>query len=188
MCFCVVNIMFHAFTHAGDGIVIQIAHIFGGTAAPKLTVKDALTRRQHSAGGQHRVTLYYAAIHDDRSQSDERAVLQRATMQHGHVADQHVFPNDSGKAPRAVLVAIAMDDGAVLDIGASADADMIHIRADDAIIPDARSEEHTSELQSLMRISYAVFCLKNKQNTYIFNYYQHTTVQNIHKSVTYTLH
>src|SRR3546814_3724938 len=28
----------------------------------------------------------------------------------------------------------------------------------------ARSEEHTSELQSLMRISYAVFCLKNKQN------------------------
>src|SRR3546814_2194668 len=28
----------------------------------------------------------------------------------------------------------------------------------------ARSEEHTSELQSLMRISYAVFCLKNKKN------------------------
>src|SRR3546814_6189747 len=29
-----------------------------------------------------------------------------------------------------------------------------------------RSEEHTSELQSLMRISYAVFCLKKKQNKY----------------------
>src|SRR3546814_6843609 len=29
---------------------------------------------------------------------------------------------------------------------------------------DRRSEEHTSELQSLMRISYAVFCLKNKHN------------------------
>src|SRR3546814_5129229 len=28
-----------------------------------------------------------------------------------------------------------------------------------------RSEEHTSELQSLMRISYAVFCLTKKQNT-----------------------
>src|SRR3546814_5551973 len=28
-----------------------------------------------------------------------------------------------------------------------------------------RSEEHTSELQSLMRISYAVFCLKKQQNT-----------------------
>src|SRR3546814_4893425 len=29
-----------------------------------------------------------------------------------------------------------------------------------------RSEEHTSELQSLMRISYAVFCLKKKKPTY----------------------
>src|SRR3546814_617363 len=30
-----------------------------------------------------------------------------------------------------------------------------------------RSEEHTSELQSLMRISYAVFCLKKKKNTHV---------------------
>src|SRR3546814_3166704 len=30
---------------------------------------------------------------------------------------------------------------------------------------DRRSEEHTSELQSLMRISYAVFCLKKKINS-----------------------
>src|SRR3546814_1133686 len=30
-------------------------------------------------------------------------------------------------------------------------------------VEEARSEEHTSELQSLMRISYAVFCLKKKQ-------------------------
>src|SRR3546814_3583618 len=35
----------------------------------------------------------------------------------------------------------------------------------DAILhQNLRSEEHTSELQSLMRISYAVFCLKKKQN------------------------
>src|SRR3546814_1735245 len=31
--------------------------------------------------------------------------------------------------------------------------------------PFIRSEEHTSELQSLMRISYAVFCLKKKKHT-----------------------
>src|SRR3546814_8203418 len=44
----------------------------------------------------------------------------------------------------------------------------------------ARSEEHTSELQSLMRISYAVFCLKKKNKTYI----RTTTTQNtiIHTS------
>src|SRR3546814_8651491 len=33
-----------------------------------------------------------------------------------------------------------------------------------ALSPPRRSEEHTSELQSLMRISYAVFCLKKKKN------------------------
>src|SRR3546814_2021209 len=33
---------------------------------------------------------------------------------------------------------------------------------------DIRSEEHTSELQSLMRISYAVFCLKKKSSLYEF--------------------
>src|SRR3546814_7512810 len=32
------------------------------------------------------------------------------------------------------------------------------------IVKPMRSEEHTSELQSLMRISYAVFCLKQKKN------------------------
>src|SRR3546814_6236250 len=36
-----------------------------------------------------------------------------------------------------------------------------------------RSEEHTSELQSLMRISYAVFCLKKKKTTHI--QYEHKT-------------
>src|SRR3546814_8330420 len=33
-----------------------------------------------------------------------------------------------------------------------------------------RSEEHTSELQSLMRISYAVFCLKKNNTNYIVEY------------------
>src|SRR3546814_3115815 len=39
----------------------------------------------------------------------------------------------------------------------------LHLRLDAFLItPVKRSEEHTSELQSLMRISYAVFCLKKK--------------------------
>src|SRR3546814_4458179 len=40
-----------------------------------------------------------------------------------------------------------------------------------------RSEEHTSELQSLMRISYAVFCLKKKTNKH--NYLHSNTTHNI---------
>src|SRR3546814_8703412 len=48
--------------------------------------------------------------------------------------------------------------------------------------PHARSEEHTSELQSLMRISYAVFCLKKKKrtsNTKTQDIYQVNTLINI---------
>src|SRR3546814_4964558 len=41
--------------------------------------------------------------------------------------------------------------------------------------PRSRSEEHTSELQSLMRISYAVFCLKKKKKQNISNTTQKRT-------------
>src|SRR3546814_10859176 len=45
-------------------------------------------------------------------------------------------------------------------------AQVIHpYPTESSAIGAAGSEEHTSELQSLMRISYAVFCLKKKQNT-----------------------
>src|SRR3546814_8034917 len=44
-----------------------------------------------------------------------------------------------------------------------------------------RSEEHTSELQSLMRISYAVFCLKKKKSAYTQHMSEPTCI--IHKSL-----
>src|SRR3546814_5334996 len=42
----------------------------------------------------------------------------------------------------------------------------------------SRSEEHTSELQSLMRISYAVFCLKKKKHVLDKPDKHHTEIQN----------
>src|SRR3546814_6802345 len=47
---------------------------------------------------------------------------------------------------------------------------------------DGRSEEHTSELQSLMRISYAVFCLKKKKK-----HYHNTDYQTEHTQTHYNL-
>src|SRR3546814_8066234 len=62
---------------------------------------------------------------------------------------------------------------------AASGADAIILDLEDSVAPErkaygrdaiaewlARSEEHTSELQSLMRISYAVFCLKKKKKTH----------------------
>src|SRR3546814_6185625 len=54
----------------------------------------------------------------------------------------------------------------------------------------ARSEEHTSELQSLMRISYAVFCLKKKTKTHIYSLplSYHTYSYNVYQSSQYHTH
>src|SRR3546814_6714665 len=56
--------------------------------------------------------------------------------------------------------------------------DRIMLCGSPAMLAD-RSEEHTSELQSLMRISYAVFCLKNKTHKQI--YMNHTQREPLHK-------
>src|SRR3546814_8566656 len=66
--------------------------------------------------------------------------------------------------PRILAVVIA----AILSIGAASAQDAAPLTLDEAInaargMSPARSEEHTSELQSLMRSSYAVFCLKKKK-------------------------
>src|SRR3546814_1545187 len=53
---------------------------------------------------------------------------------------------------------------------------------------DGRSEEHTSELQSLMRISYAVFCLKKKKNNKkTSNILLHTYIQTTKNNISLTL-
>src|SRR3546814_9462824 len=62
------------------------------------------------------------------------------------------------EAPMLQLFQLAAEDAR----GDGAAHRAVQQRAANLAIP--RSEEHTSELQSLMRISYAVFCLKKKQH------------------------
>src|SRR3546814_2794057 len=69
----------------------------------------------------------------------------------------------AGIAQRLARFAVAADQQAVAILGEGARL-AIGGEAGRAVGIVARSEEHTSELQSLMRISYAVFCLKKKNN------------------------
>src|SRR3546814_7299102 len=79
---------------------------------------------------------------------------------------------DPGSAPQTgyVQVSSMSTDRPSRDIGRiSSDRRIVRhaSRSVGSKVPSAcamRSEEHTSELQSLMRISYAVFCLKKKKN------------------------
>src|SRR3546814_4498204 len=63
-------------------------------------------------------------------------------------------------------VAYGRTDGGIagaVELGDDATDVVVTIANADGEVLKSRSEEHTSELQSLMRISYAVFCLKKKQ-------------------------
>src|SRR3546814_10478290 len=68
---------------------------------------------------------------------------------------------DWGLRARLAFGVTTAFDPSTLGIDQIAYQDLI----DAGLMVGPRSEEHTSELQSLMRISYAVFCLKKKKNT-----------------------
>src|SRR3546814_6603392 len=118
----------------------------------------ATQRRQAAVGGvalQGGVEL--ALVHDRL----RLAASGEEATDPGHVvARPHQPPAGEGLAHRVV--------GAAGEVGGAAHAQRQQDVAEHGVRMD-RSEEHTSELQSLMRISYAVFCLKKKK---IYELYQ----------------
>src|SRR3546814_1490015 len=90
-----------------------------------------------------RVRLAWDAIVE--AESDHRAQTAAAALENAYARGE----NDEFVLPTVIDGAAPMADG------------------DAVVFMNFRSEEHTSELQSLMRISYAVFCLKKKNKEYI---------------------
>src|SRR3546814_12464796 len=66
---------------------------------------------------------------------------------------------DSADAGSAIIITARRRNEKIQDVPVAANS-----YGGEQIEATRRSEEHTSELQSLMRISYAVFCLKKKNN------------------------
>src|SRR3546814_3365669 len=92
------------------------------------------------------------------------------TSKHMDCVQKSVFPTPAPaprryvsphRRPKVHLVSVGLHQGIPHSTGWSAEAR----RSATVKMPSGlnRSEEHTSELQSLMRISYAVFCLKKKK-------------------------
>src|SRR3546814_2944225 len=87
---------------------------------------------------------------------------------------------------RSVCSHVAHAESQCVDHGVESGDEQNHAVALDQVVRHRlafdRSEEHTSELQSLMRISYAVFCLKKKKITKRHKHKpQHTHQQHHHK-------
>src|SRR3546814_4930227 len=115
---------------------------------PKATILSA--RRISSRGGQTQFASTKAAY--EHLADDDKEFLKNLRVIHTVTAAVREFfrPEDLDDARRALrqehpLIWTRLDGTRSMIIG--------------------RSEEHTSELQSLMRISYAVFCLKKKNKT-----------------------
>src|SRR3546814_9673057 len=86
--------------------------------------------------------------------------LFRSSVTCGRVRPERVMAAGLVLIAAGTFLAAAADTFTVFTVGR-----VIAALGGAALVPSAigaRSEEHTSELQSLMRISYAVFCLKKK--------------------------
>src|SRR3546814_7158535 len=99
----------------------------------------------------------------ERRDNEFRTSVERLPADHGRDS----LPPAGPSGPAAGLHLAGLRPGATLS------------RTAPGRTPARRSEEHTSELQSLMRISYAVFCLKKKKSIHIHksNNHKHTTNQ-----------
>src|SRR3546814_9787534 len=119
-----------------------------GSTTPNRTVQAAGTnfayRQLGAATGVPVVLLNHWGANLDNF--DPRIVEPLAAIRPVFALDYRGIGRSGGEAP---LTVAEMTDDVIAAIGALG----------------LRSEEHTSELQSLMRISYAVFCLKKKNTT-----------------------
>src|SRR3546814_4671526 len=73
-----------------------------------------------------------------------------------------------------IILSRDLGDHLLEPIDREVEVEIVHLAGEEMQLPAKlrRSEEHTSELQSLMRISYAVFCLQTK--TYTHTHYTST--------------
>src|SRR3546814_1816706 len=79
-----------------------------------------------------------------------------------------VLGSDAGGSPDGELLGVLLVEPVRRILGVHRDEEVVLVAVGDLAHRERarhRSEEHTSELQSLMRISYAVFCLKKKSKT-----------------------
>src|SRR3546814_6673989 len=117
---------------------------------------------QRTPESKRTYTLYpYTTLY--RSRLDPTYPGYDPNLNHDHVP---FSPKVTARV--ALQQGFSLGDAGSLAIGADVsyrDKTWLSVDNRDVLSQGARSEEHTSELQSLMRSSYAVFCLKNK--TYI---------------------
>src|SRR5690606_9535447 len=120
----------------------EVAQIACRPPGPNLCRRHYLTGRQQCASRQHSRGSDPGAVHDDRTHTDEGALLDDTAVENGHVPDQGVLADQRGQARIASLTVLDVDYGSVLHVAARADDNTVEITAQHAVVPDARAWPH----------------------------------------------
>src|SRR3546814_735667 len=135
--------------HALDAIICA--------AGANESVLNSLTQQYQRIEAENRgkwvppVPSPWSDFRDDAIRAYESVFVSRSEKRRGR-----------GQGHKDTIYRIGTEDGRKITYERKAVADLTKTDLTRLKDADTRSEEHTSELQSLMRTSYAVFCLKNK--------------------------
>ncbi len=103
-----------------------------GVAYYQAAGRDFGALEEQGAGGYDAAGADFYSVEDDGTHADEAAGLDGAAVQGDAVADGDVVAEE-----QRVFVAHYVEDAAVLDVGAGADADVVHVAAHNGAGPDA---------------------------------------------------
>ena len=111
---------------------MSVRLILPGWPTTRLFGRDFGALEDQGAGGDDAAFADGHAVQDDRAHADQAAAGDVAAVQRDAVTDGDVVAED-----QRIFVAHYVEDRAVLDIGAGADADVVHVAANDGAGPDA---------------------------------------------------
>src|SRR3546814_1852039 len=125
--------------------------------------KIALRRRSRNSRAQSGISLLRVARPPVVVFVNRKITIGAARISHVEHDPRRVFTQRHCAVQRGVSAQeVYVPRGKVVGIHGISTEILVNARL--FLVPRGRSEEHTSELQSLMRISYAVFCLKKTNN------------------------
>jgi PIN domain nuclease of toxin-antitoxin system len=127
----VVQIILRVFEDQGAVGIAELAAHLRGNAGPEGARRDDGVLGENCAGGDYRPLADVAIVQYRDAHTDEHRVLDTAAVDGGIVTD-----GDPVADLDTIEMALAVEDGAVLDVGVGSDADRVHIAAQDGVHPD----------------------------------------------------
>src|SRR5690554_6827006 len=139
-----------------------------------MTGLQPLARRHQCSCADDDFVFHHGAIHDCAAHADQYAAADGAAVQQGFVADGDVVAKDQRPAAGVEVAGVGdVQYGAVLDAAAVADADFVHVAADDGHGPDGAVFAHLDVSYDYCALVYPGAFAKLWCDTLVSSYIRH---------------